>query len=672
MPQVQTAVTIPTKRIIARPAPKPPTQVIAVPANKSESVVRVTPAMRHSSSAGAVINGNPSSLSNKPSNVKVPTSVPTVEPKTKPFDSIDGTKVSKITSPVKPKEQLRRIASNPDRSKRTTVEVIELTPASFHIVSTSSHRILHTSEDGANSKRKPSLRTGFYNDTQSATKSQPMKALHPPLTRPSKSLPISKISSTQLKKKTQPPSDANNSGVYDSLSPPTSPLKQPPTNGGGITSTQGMKLSEAQSLSGTYDRLSPVELAAIRQISQEVSQKKPTNQIYRRAGTNSTNPDISQPRLENRNLKQPSTTVQNHKPSNLPVTSDKFSSKKQTRRHSSADHYVIKITNASTSVTQPPAAKAGESRLERSVQSPSSSSTATLSSPEPLSDRQTPDSDEKRSRLDNMSWSKQSLDRNMSAVATSTVEALSTLIEVLTPDPASKLNDNHFEYDGTPLPLNPNWYAETDDSDSSSYPLSPLSPELIPTSSSEPTSSPRIKSPLTTSISDNSISTTTKSESRVVQKVRFADNPVEIVEEKKTVKQNGVKTSNTSTEKEDLPSKIPPYTTFKNNNKSKAQQQMVTSSSKKKELSSNHKLTLPEKRSPEDPAKSQEITNGVAVNGLSNGLDSSIHDYALIDPQLHDYALIDPQLHDYAILDPEYHAEFFGECKHIQCNSIPL
>ncbi len=636
----------------------------------------MTPALKHSSSAGAVINGNPSSLSNKPSNVKVPTSVPRVEPKTKLFDSIDGTKVSKITSPVKPKEQLRRIASNPDqskntdRSKNTTFEVIETTPASFHIVSTSSHRILHTSEDGANTKRKPSLRTGYYNDdAQPTAKSQPMKAVHPIVSRPSKSLPTPKIF-TQLKKKTQPSSDVNNSGVYDSLSPPTSPLKQSPTLiEGGITSTQGgIKLSEAQSLSGAYDKLSPVELAAIRQISQEVSQEKPARQIYRRESTaSSTNSDSSQ---SDRHLKQPTTTVQNRKPSNLPVTSDKSASKslKQTRRHSSADPYLhIKSTNASTSATQAPAAKAGDYRLERTVQSPSSSSTATLSSPEPLSDRQTPDSDEKRSRLDNMSWSKQSLDRNMSEVATSTVHALSTLMEVLTPDPASKLNDHHFEYEGSPVPLNPNWYAETDDSDSSSYPLSPLSPELIPTSSSEPTSSPRVKSPFTTSVSDNSISTTTttttttttKSEPRVVQKVRFADSPVEIVEEKKTlttVKQNGVnngvKTSNTSIEKEkskETPSKIPPHT--KNNNKSKPQQQKI---SKKKERSSNHKITLPERRSLEDPTKSQETTNDVAVNGLSNG-DSSIHDYALIDPQLHDYA----------ILDPEYHAEFFGEYTHI-------
>ncbi len=718
-----------TRRVIARPAPKPPMQQTGAHAKKSEAVIKMTPAIRHSSSAGAIVNGNPNSA-NRPSNVRASTSVaPTIEPNT---TSLDKSKISKPTSisPVKPKDQVRRIVSNPDK---TTFQVIQTKPASFKVLSTSSHRILHTSEDGGDSKRKQALQTGYTVDAPAipSAAGNPMKTARSVSTT---NIPFKVSAQTKGSVRN---ADLNGTGIYDNLSPPTSPLREPspPVRVETVT-TLSVKLSEAQSLSGAYDRLSPVELAAIRQISQlESNQKRVPLQSYHRASVSpsSSNSDSSQSQLENRrnkqttnnapnlkqsnasNLKQSNASnlkqsnapnpkqsnapnpkqsnasipkqsnvpnpkesnasipkqsnvpnpapnlkesnASNPKQSNLPVTSDKSSSqipKKPIRRHSSADHHIKSNFSSTSVISQHPAAKISDSRLELSIQSPSSSSTTTLSSPEPLSDRQTPDSDERRTQLESVHWSRQSLDRNMSAVATDTVQALSTLIEVLTPDPDSKLNE-HFKYEGSPVLPNPNWYEETDDSDTSSYPLSPLSPEFIFTSSCEPepTPSPRVLTPLKTSVSDSSISTATKSETKVMQRVRFADSPVEIVELKKSV----LPEKFTLPEKTILSDKLVSSTSIERNKKKNSRESVTNipenkSQTKKfsnrREPASTNQKTLEEKNpSPESP--DGVIVNGVDINDVKNGLERTNTGGG------------DPLLHDYAILDPEYHTDFFGK-----------
>lgn len=667
------------------------------------------------------------SQSSKPLNVRVATAA---EHKAISVNSNDDNKPSKEkTALVKSKEPVRRIASNPDRieQSKTTVEVVQTRPASFQVISTSSHRILHTSEDGGSSRRKPSLKTGYYNGTRSVSmvnKPQPVKAMH--FTRPS-----SKSTSTQ---KEMQPADTHNSGIYNSLSPPLSPIGLNPSSGAEKTSKQEKQPSEIQSLSGAYDRLSPIELAGIRQISEEPNtiSKKSDSQTYQQTISTSTSSDhshsVSQvpsvyqkkwngmssscaisdsfksqrasdkpnrhsyhstntnvdPSISHKSLNEASSQIirrasntstssesshyeekqyiphhklstrKSHKTNSLPVTSERSSIQKPVRRHSSADYHT-KSTFTSTSAI-PQHSKVGESRLERNTQSPSSSSTATLSSPEPLSDRQTPDSDEMRGNLD-MAWSKHSLDRNMNAVATSTVQALSTLMEVLTPDPGSKL-DGHFQYEGSPIPPNPNWYAETDDSDTSSYPLFSLSPVTSP---SETTPSPSVKSPLTSSVSDSSISTlNTKSEIRVVQKVHFSDSTDDMPKDsykeqtktKSSQKKNGMKTSHVPSNKRIEKSEHP---TSKHNSppQTKAKQAEAVINGKQKE---NVRRSSTEKNLPTQSMGSREnsSTDGPdSRTGLSNGLEIH-HDYAMIDT-------IDPMLHDYAVLEPESHPEFFGE-----------
>ena len=656
-------VASPTKRVIARPAPKPPVQT-AGPSAKRLEYSKVPPALKHTTSAGALVNGSHVTMTTKshiPTSSKGPTST-TTGPSFHGLESTDGSRISKLTSPSKTqaKEPLRRIASNPDRTERqrTTTEVVQTKPASFQVLSTSSHRILHTSEDGGNSKRKPSLKTGFYTTTEAhpvPSRPQPVKAL-----RPSRYPAMPSALAVTQPKETQSVSDAHNtSGTYDKLSPPLSPV-EPPVR-------KNSKPSELQSLSGTYDRLSPIEIAAIRQISQEAnasqSQPKPSDQpVNRQSSTTSNSSEGSQPPPNQDNKPQPTqpqpqSKSPSHKASNLPVTSSKSSTKdsKQHRRTHSSEEKNLRFSTSS----QKPAPKTVNPKPERSMQSPSSSSTTTLSSPEPLSDRQTPDSDERRARLDNMSWSRQSLDKDLNTVANSTVQALSTLIEVLTPDPASK--QAQFRYD-TP-PLNPNWYAETDDSDTSSYPLSPLSPEFTLTSSSEATTSPRGKSPLTTSVSDSSISSMNKSEARVVQRVRFADNPVEIVS---TSSRKSASKTVPVTKETSLRVKSPAFSKETNKASEKSEAHSSTSSGPQQQTKSSPQQEVRGKRQEEvesshtsvpiggqkvkQPERA-EVSTGTKENGLSNGMDSISHDYAVIDPKFHDYA----------ILDPEYHSEFFGE-----------
>jgi len=573
--------TSPIKRVIARPAPRPPAQTATAKKSDSSST-KITPGFKQTSSAGAVIvNGNTQTARNPPTGVKGPTT----NTMSMGFDTTDGVQQKSNTSPkrVSTKEHLKRAAS---LSAKSRTEVVQVTPASLQILSTSSHRILHTSEDGGDSKRKPSTKTGYYttNESQSATSKSSAKVVrHSSIVKPV---------------------TGNSSGVYDSLSQPQQ--SQP------LSARTDMKPSEAQSLSvGAYDRLSPVDLQALRQISKEeneklekeaartikvlskrknsteksqdakaqrrsrnsqemdpqlVSSQSPKKGSVQQTKSTKTSDEMSQkqpkatqePREGNgkqkaskipapqtngtlpQHHKQPHTAAtSNHKTSNLPMSTGKASKTRHTRSNSSEERQIKKSLAAATAIPQKQPSK--KPREERVVQSPSSSS-ATLSSPEPVSDGLATD-DGPKTNLDTQWPSKQSLDNDLNTVANSTVQALSTLIEVLTPDPYSKQQDN-FMYDTLSPPSNPNWYSETDDSDASSYPLSPLS-----TTGSETTTSPRVKTPLTVSLSDSSsVSGGAKpTESRMAQhKVRFAEHPVEISELSPAKKQKRATTVTTS------------------------------------------------------------------------------------------------------------------------------
>lgn len=134
-------------------------------------------------------------------------------------------------------------------------------------------------------------------------------------------------------------------------------------------------------------------------------------------------------------------------------------------------------------------------RSVSSTGSTATATTATVSSPESLIDRRTPDSDERRSRI-SISWPKQSLDATntnaMSAMATTTVQALQTLVEVMTPQPSPVKSDGKkFNYEDELSSTAP-WYlldTEENESTGSSHPLSPdLSSEQLSTTTTSPMS----------------------------------------------------------------------------------------------------------------------------------------------------------------------------------------
>ena len=162
------------------------------------------------------------------------------------------------------------------------------------------------------------------------------------------------------------------------------------------------------------------------------------------------------------------------------VCSDSRGSSNPPRRSSSHEQKTSEKLNGSGSNAQ----------NGRSSSTGSATTGITASSPESMTDRQTPDSDERRSRI-SINWSKQSLDNSnttntMNAVASSTVQALQTLVEVMTPQPSPVKSDGkkfNYEDETSSTP----WYlldTEENESTGSSHPLSPdpsSEPLTIPT-----------------------------------------------------------------------------------------------------------------------------------------------------------------------------------------------
>ena len=734
------------------------------------------------------------------------------------------TKTSKQASTpnkLKPKEQLQRRSSAPDQTgQQSNTQVVHSKPSSFQVLSmsSSSHRILHTSEDGGATKRRPSLRKGY--------ETKVLPAANNPQTQPSRLAHFSqaslgtKTSSSNTEGSSKPShnetpqlvSAANTSGTYDSLSPPMSPvdpLQNPPLNKQLTMQQDGvLKLSEIQSLSGAYDRLSPVELAAIRQESEKLAQQEmaqsrsnPVRQTQQEVAQSRSNPvrqtqqEVTQSRSNPVRQTQPEVTQSRsipvrqtqqevtqsssipvrqtqqevaqsrsipvrqtqqevtqsrsnpvrqtqqsvsrqasnassssdtsqshseerdnttsrrpyvapshqHKPltssksgkntngtSYIPVTSPESDTstatkgvKRHMRRHSSEDKNLRKTFSSTSAISQRPA-RATESH-ERNLYSPSSSSTNTLSSPEPSSDCPTPDSDERRAQLD-MHWSRQSLDRDMNAVAVTTVEALSTLIEVITPVASPMKTGHHFKYDDTP-PVNPNWYDEND-SDSSSFPLSPLSVDIPTTSSSEPTTSPPVQSPLSGSVGVSMLPTVSQAHrlsDTTMDTGILQDEATKMPTEVEPVSAAGNIDTSASVTQQDYPKVDVKLTTnavtsMQSETKRTSKLESIQEATSSSEAVNKAKSVTFFGQKDEKEFKSWERTSNKdseKTKASSTKTDSRVFQNSTFSessvtkdngPRLsqaksvtHDYAVIDPLDHDYAILDPEYHHEFFGK-----------
>lgn len=660
------------------------------------------------------------------------------------YDAIDGNKMIKSSkqtsspSKLQPKEPLQRRSSAPDQTgqqskSKDNTQVVHSKLSSFQVlsVSSSSHRIIHTSEDGGVTRRRQSLRVGYEANALADPQTQPSRLNHfsQASLGPKNSSRNTEGSSNPNHNEAPDISTANTSGVYDSLSPPISPvdpLQNSPLNKQLTKQQEGvLKPSEIQSLSGAYDRLSPVDLAAIRQESEKLAQQEmaqsrsnPARQqsVSRQASNASSSSEASQSQQEERDntasrhsYAEPShkhrqllTSSKSQKntsgTSYIPVTSpenDTSTAAKGVKRHmrsnSSEDRSLNKVSttfSSTSAIPQRPTRRSSDPYEQRNLYSPSSSSTNTLSSPEPSSDCLTPDSDERRARLD-MHWSRQSLDRNVNAVAVSTVQALSTLIEVITPVPSPMKTGHHFKYEAPP-PVNPNWYAD-DDSDSSSFPLSPLSLDIPTTSPSETTTSPPVQSPLTASVGVSMLPTvsqprrlsdTTKDIRMVQDKAVNAKKPTEaepasIVSSRdtsasgthqecskleETVTNNKISSTTEAQSDAKHTSKLESIQKDKSSNETVHKAKSVTFFGQKDEKEHN-------KSQERDSPKTSEKTNASSTTKVSQNPQISESNAAKENgPRLsqarsvtHDYAIIDPLDHDYAILDPEYHDEFFGK-----------
>ncbi len=265
-------------------------------------------------------------------------------------------------------------------------------------------------------------------------------------------------------------------------------------------------------VSGVYDRLTPKEIMMILQ-DEDVSKDKargeksvelkqngvtvdtvavasstdPMEHLYARVNKHRRHSD-GQGAPENRQsltspISDPGTADQTVKgkrhSADETVRSDSRGSSNPPSRSSSHDHEVRSSEKLNGNVQQ-------NGRSVSSTGSTATGTTTTVSSPESLTDRQTPDSDERRSKI-SVSWPKQSVDatstNTMNTMATTTVQALQTLVEVMTPQPSPVKSDaKKFNYEDESSGTTP-WYlldTEENESTGSSHPLSPdLSSELL-------------------------------------------------------------------------------------------------------------------------------------------------------------------------------------------------
>lgn len=501
---------------------------------------------------------------------------------------------------------------------------------------------------------------------------------------------------------------ATTNGIYDSLSPPLSPVEAPQNPPQHKASTkQQLKMSKAQSRSSAYDRLSPIELASIRQESERNSHQDLTrsrsnpvepDRMLQNTSTSSAGSDSNQSCQQkggNTVLKYsyPGPSSQQRKtsePSHIPVSSANSDTstavkeiKKHMRRHSYEDNNITKTFSSTSSSLQRPV-RQSESNLDRNVYSPSRSSSASLgSSPEPSLDRQPQSDGVEKVQLD-INWSQQSLNRRVSDVAVTTVQALSTLIEVITPVDSPKKTSQDCNYENTPI--DNKWYTEVDDNDSDSSSL-PLSPEVPTTSPSESTSSPPITSPHVVSVGVGMLPTVSRLPASA-KEMLSSEKEEAPAQGRHSVCEGGASGTHVERSKQE-------EMTIKN---------VCSTSKPQHETGSIDKLQCETENIEKPQCEAEGVENKLSVQddankskpGVFNGhecasertseedLDKTKSPLVKTDSKVsedrqgstrdgnfrskdHDYEVIDPIEHDYAILEPEGHNEFFGELPDCLC-----
>ena len=416
--------------------------------------------------------------------------------------------------------------------------------------------------------------------------------------------------------------------MYDTLTP--SPSSASAKQEDSLSEENGKPQKADANVSGFYDRLTPKEIMMITQGGELPKEDRETSPKAERstataATTSEPTEHLYAKVKKRRRHSEGQTTPENRQSLTSPISdpgTDPSTNDLKKRKKHSADET---IQPGSREGSKPPSRNS--LRDPRSpdkfngVRSLSSgSTTASVSSPDSLTDRQTPDSDERRSKI-SVNWPKQSLDRNMSAVASSTVQALQTLVEVMTPGPDSSPpnGDRKFKFDengtsGTP------WYlldTEWNESSGSSHPLSPTSEKIT-----SPTIPPLSKS-MTTGETGFTSKTGTSGGPRAVSERRRSSEQV-----------NGAarRTSDVSNPKAADP----------------------LGSSSKTSLSSQGSHSSRGSQGGHVSTKGQASRSSQAKQPSPPPVPRT-----LSSPD-HDYAVLEEPEHDYAILDPEFNKDFFG------------
>ena len=293
----------------------------------------------------------------------------------------------------------------------------------------------------------------------------------------------------------------------------------------------------------------------------------------------------------------------------------------------------------------------------RSVSSSGSTATgttATVSSPESLTDRQTPDSDERRSRI-SVSWPKQSLDATntnaMSAVATTTVQALQTLVEVMTPQPSPLKSDGKkFNYEDESSGTTP-WYlldTEENESTGSSHPLSPDLPSELLSTTTTTTTSP---------LSLQQAGTIVNEEAKIVGKTagrRYSDTASKPQVEPVAHTQQSSSSSKGSAS----------GASNRVSERRRSSGQMNDSSRKSSSASNPPCADSPSSRKTSTSDRASQSSHGNHGNHLTvkdqPNWPGQKRKISPDPPPPISRTLSSPE-HDYAILDPEFNEEFFGK-----------
>ena len=426
--------------------------------------------------------------------------------------------------------------------------------------------------------------------------------------------------------------------TYDSLSPTPSPTDASLVKEEEFMLPEVPSTQQKANISGAYDRLTPKELTMIMQgedLPKEENRERSPKVEPEENGVKETPPDpvehfYAKVNKRRRHSEDQITSENRHSltsPISDPGTAGSGTSNVQIGKRQSADETMQ--SNLVHSGTNPPSRTSARDTKssERSNgvmmngRSISIGSTATTaSSSESVTDRQTPDSEERKSRI-SIDLMKQSLDNNMNVVASSTVQALQTLVEVMTPQPSPLKTDKKFSYDNE-MSITP-WYLldteEHDESGESSHPISPASEPVT-----SPTTVPQRSSKLSGDV--NKIVGTSIQRGAPVQR-----------KSSEQMSDSSRRTADPS---------VPRAATHR--------------------LSASDKAGLSSRGGPSDSlrAKGKQLSGqtGVIQTGQSSkaNLPPPLESRTLSSPD-HDYAILEGPEHDYAILDPEFNENFFGK-----------